>query len=160
MANMQAIREELEHVRSQDDEGKLHPKSVWEYARDNECETAAWMREQGVFDPEKAQEKLGLILARELIVKVKIVIDQQNSKPPVRIREYQSLQADRRNGGGYRNISAVMSDEDLREQMLETALAELQSLKIRFGALTELSEVFSAVDSVNLQEDEPARASA
>ena len=46
----------------------------------------------------------------------------------------------------YRAINNVLSDESMRSQMLANALAELAAFRRKYVTLTELAEVFAAID--------------
>jgi hypothetical protein len=58
---------------------------------------------------------------------------------------FTSLSTDRSNGGGYRTTVAVCSNAELREQMLQDALHDLNTLQRRYAHLRQLTEVFSAI---------------
>lgn len=60
-----------------------------------------------------------------------------------------SLSGDRYDGRGYRITTEVVRDEDLRAQMLEDALAELDVFRIKYRRLRELAAVFSAIRRVS-----------
>ena len=157
MADMQKIREEMEYLLAQDPERKLHAHAVWAYGRDYESEIGAWMEEQGVFNPDVAQEKLGLILARQLIVRVRVTVERNEPESPLRIRQYQSVKDDRSSGGGYRRVHEIMGDDALRESLLATAKSELQALRMRYAGLQELSFVFAAIDGLDAIDSDQAR---
>jgi len=67
---------------------------------------------------------------------------------PMKIRAFVSLSTDRSNGGGYRGISDVLSDDQMRAVMLEDALRELAFFEAKYRAIKELSPVFIAADEV------------
>ncbi len=46
----------------------------------------------------------------------------------------------------YESVNVIMHDEDRRSALLETALKELESFRRKYSALSELSEVFAAID--------------
>ena len=46
----------------------------------------------------------------------------------------------------YRAIETVVSDESLRAQMLANAFAELAAFRRKYVSLSELAEVFAAID--------------
>ena len=49
---------------------------------------------------------------------------------------------------GYRPMDAVMANPELRAATLRTAVAELKSLRKRYSMLTELAQVFAAIDGI------------
>lgn len=67
---------------------------------------------------------------------------------PVRSRAIVSLRNERQHGGGYRRVSDVLSQAELRAQMLEDALAELAYYESKYRTLTELAGVFEAAAKV------------
>lgn len=107
----------------------------------------AYFEKQGAFDPERAMALLQKILARRLLRRVTVVMeDVPNYRGPVRVRAWESLQQDRDNGGGYRPVGQVMASEQLRDALVRTALGELQALRNRHRHLRELADVWAAVD--------------
>jgi len=62
---------------------------------------------------------------------------------------FTSLSTDRGRGGGYRTTVAVCSNAELREQMLQDALHDLNTFQSRYAHLRQLSEVFAAIRKVN-----------
>jgi hypothetical protein len=62
-------------------------------------------------------------------------------------RRFVSLSIDRTEGG-YRQISDVMSRQDLRKVMLDDALAELERMQKKYQHLQELEVVWAARDRV------------
>ena len=64
------------------------------------------------------------------------------------MRAFVSLSTDRMAGGGYRTLQSVMSDEQLRNQMLRDALGELRAVEQKYRRIERLSPVFAAVDRV------------
>lgn len=61
--------------------------------------------------------------ARALIQRCKITLVESE---PVQIRAFVSLPTDRENGGGYRLTSTVMSDEQLKEELLHDIRLTIQ----------------------------------
>lgn len=65
-------------------------------------------------------------------------------------RVFVSLTPDREKGGaGYRLTSDVLSDAEHREQMLADAKDEMNRFRAKYRMLTELAEVFAAMDRVD-----------
>ena len=60
-----------------------------------------------------------------------------------------SLTTDRyEKGGGYRVMTKVLSDSELREQMLTDALNELSVFEQKYSRLKELAAVFAGIHKV------------
>lgn len=64
------------------------------------------------------------------------------------MRSLVSLNVDRTHGGGYRSLEAVMASTELRQHLLETALAELNSIQRKYRDLQELQSVWGEVDTI------------
>jgi hypothetical protein len=62
-----------------------------------------------------------------------------------------SLSIDRVTGGGYRDISDVMADADLREIAISDALAELERTQRKYTHLQELEQVWAAREQVQTE---------
>lgn len=99
------------------------------------------------WDDSKAAHGFRIEQARRLIRKVHVVVETPEHKT-LRIRRFVSLSSDRISGGGYRITQRVMSDDEKRAALLDTALAELNALRRKYKNLTELAEVFEAIDSI------------
>lgn len=69
----------------------------------------------------------------------------------LKVRALTSLELDRMRGGGYRWTRDVLDRADLRQEMLNTALRELLTLRDKYVRLEELSEVWGAVAEVDGQ---------
>lgn len=92
------------------------------------------------WDDKEAAEEYRLMEARFLIRRVRLINPEDLKKQPA----FVSLKADRREaGGGYRRTADVLSSEELREQLRDTALSELSSWRERYRVLNDL------VDSVS-----------
>ena len=74
----------------------------------------------------------------ELLAGTKQVTEVFVSLPPARARE----------SGGYRIMADVLSDADMRSQMLADALAELELFREKYRRLKELASVFAAIKRV------------
>ncbi len=102
------------------------------------------------WDNAKASHAYRIWQARQLIaVAVTVIGANENAKPD---RIWVSLQQDRGNdNGGYRELISVLSDSDLRAQLLEEALADMEYFSQKYSRLEELSEVFRAVKKIRVQ---------
>lgn len=123
--------------------GVLPPASVVDYARD----PATALHEYFEWDDAAAGEKYRIDQARTLI-RATVTVQNINNRDR-RIQAFVSIIDDRRNkGGGYRTTVEVMSSEQMRERMLETAKMELAGFKKRYRDLTELADLFEVIDRV------------
>lgn len=124
--------------------GLLRPKAVLEKA----ISPKSALHNRFTWDDTKAGRLWRLEEAKRLVVQVKVELQPDPERPPVKVRAFVSLANDRVAGGGYRPIATVLEDVDLRGQLLQTALAELQTLQKRYRHLSELATVFAELDAV------------
>lgn len=75
------------------------------------------------------------------------------------VRQMVSLTIDRIDGGGYRDINAVISSPEMRTVMLADALAELDRVKLKYESLRELTEVWDAANRVRSRQARASRRS-
>lgn len=136
------VRQELAELQQQ--HGLLKPEHVVERAKD----VTSALHSHFDWDNDVAGHKWRLEQASDLIVRVKIEYEVGEERT-VRVRLYHSLPTDRVSGGGYRPIDAVMSEPQKRAELLKTALQELRALKRRYEMLSELAEVFAALDEAD-----------
>lgn len=140
------VMAELEQIRKENGE-LLRPIDVVKYAEDPK--TA--LHSHFTWDDENAAREYRLEEARRLI-RVAVTILPHYDKP---IRVFVSLKEDRLvEGGGYRTIVEVMSDEDLRLQLIKEALADLQAWERKYNVLTELAPIFEAAKTVRAKNEE------
>lgn len=64
------------------------------------------------------------------------------------IQAFVALRSERYNDGGYRYMPTLMTTEDGRMSVLETALWELVAFQKKYKRLKELSNVFEAIESL------------
>lgn len=138
--------------------GYLTPAHVVEFARDPKTH----LHDRFTWDDTEAAQNWRLHEAARIIRCAVVILD--NPKMIRRVRAYVSLLPDRFNGRGYRPIKMVLSSGELRAQLLDTALAELQAFQLKYAYLQELSGVFAELEKVQArvasQPKAPARASA
>lgn len=118
--------------------GKLMPVDVVKRAR---SKTSALHR-HFVWDDTKAAHEHRLWQARELIVTVQVVFEGTEGRE---VQKYVSLVPDRQKGGGYRELSAVLTSAKLRGELLQTAFREMAYFRAKYKFLRELAEVFDAM---------------
>ena len=148
-------KQELAAVAAQHPSGLLVPLDVVEYARDPE--TALHSAFQ--WDDGKAAESWRLEQARQLI-RVTIEVRQVDNEART-LPMYVSIAGDRaKDNGGYRTLASVLTDADLRAQMLETSKMEFVALRNRYRMLQEWAAVFEAIDHVTAEAIPAAEAAA
>lgn len=144
-------QEELRSILDKNDDPVLQPKKVVAHAKNPKSS----LHDCFEWDNSKAGEQWRLEQARRLIRFSVIVLENPN--PTVNIGkivvtdapEYVSLKSDRiRPGGGYRVLKDVLEDDNLRDELLEQALDELNLWKKKYKKLKELSAIFIAADVV------------
>lgn len=143
-----AIRAELERLKV---DGIIRPDDVVSAAESEESPLHSWFE----WDDGEAAQQYRLDQARKLL-RVYVVMDTPESNP---VRALVSLTTDRRNGGGYRTVADVMSDDALRAQMLHDALTQLRNMQDRYRNLQALSGVWKAVDAAEAKVSSVAKKS-
>lgn len=119
--------------------GVLHPERVVEEAESE----ASPLHGKFCWDDDKAAHEYRIFQARNLIRTTVRYIEINGDTRPMRV--FVSLTPDREHdGGGYRDVVAVMSDNDMRRQMLEDAFGELGIFEVKYVHLKELTGVFVA----------------
>lgn len=121
--------------------GILRPDDVVEAARSPQ----SVLHSHFDWDDSDAAHKWRIHQARNLINVVVSCVGDAKQTP---MRVFVSLTSDRVPGGGYRLMTHVLSDRELREQMLKDALLELQTFETKYKSLMELARVFAAARSV------------
>lgn len=119
--------------------GVLVPEQVVEEARSPH----SILHSQFCWDNDRAAKQYRIWQARVLIRTTVRYISINGDKRPVRV--FVSLTSDRdEDGGGYRDVVAVLSNKEMRSQMLEDALNELQVFEVKYSHLKELAGIFKA----------------
>lgn len=101
------------------------------------------------WDDSEAAHQYRLEQARKLI---RVTVELLDGKERALTRVFVSLSSDReKEGGGYRSTVDVMNDAQMRQQLLEDALDEMEYFKHKYAALQELKKIFSAISSTRRQ---------
>jgi hypothetical protein len=142
------VVEELEQIREANG-GMLYPKSVVDFARDENTE----LHSKFEWDDTIAGENYRIWQARKVIRAVVTIIPHKNE--PYEVQTYVNMAADRYQGeekrdtiGGYRCLVDVLSTPALRNTLLEEALAEFESWERKYQMISELVEIFAAAKTV------------
>jgi hypothetical protein len=127
--------------------GKLKPKNVVEDARSSRSPLHRAFEWNDGTAAERYRESQAGLLLRSLITVV-VNVSKPTEAPThtrciVNVREPKNLR-DRT----YRPLVHVLSDEELKAQLLETALYEFRVWRDKYRSLTELAELFAAGDAV------------
>ena len=152
------VTDELRFIQSNHN-GTLQPHHVVEYAKDPET----LLHSKFEWEDSVAGHQYRLWQARKVISLELVVVDRKSGrihdvvfdmddekatdKPT---RAFISLRVDRRGNDavGYRSIEDVMSDEDLRRQLLNDAKNDMNLFRRKYHMLKELSDVFDAMNKV------------
>lgn len=127
--------------------GTLRPSDVVDAARDRESPLHPYF----TWDDSAAAAAYRLQQARALI-RVSVTYVPAADDKPIRCRVFASLTPDRtKDGAGYRLVSVVMADEELRRQLLLDARGEMKRFKAKYETLEELVDVFAAMDEADTQ---------
>lgn len=73
--------------------------------------------------------------------------DNSMDSDGVTLRKYVSLSHDRSNNGGYRLLSEVLDNSDMRKQLVRDAKKDMQTFRKKYSALEELSSVMDGMDN-------------
>lgn len=136
-----AVIKELKRL-AKENGGLLQPEAVVEAARP----ATSPLHSRFTWDDSIAGQQYRIWQARQLIrVSVEVLAGTNES-----CEVFVSLTPDReRESGGYRVMAEVLSDEEMRNQMLSDALDELQLFREKYRKLKELASVFAAIKRVN-----------
>ena len=140
MSKKAAIQKELDLI-ARKHNGLLRPENVVAAAENKKSVLHTCFE----WSNTKAAREYRLWQAREIIM-VHVTVLRKDTKPT---RVYVSMVKDRiRPGGGYRSIEVVLSNEILRNQFLNEALADLKRIEDKYNQLEELAGVFAAIHKV------------
>ena len=134
------IKSELLSIQHATTDNILHVSDVVEWAREN---PGSLLHRSLEWNDEKAANEYRFDQARRLIA-IHVVAD--DGAPLV-----VSLTIDRKAGGGYRDLNDVGARPDLRQIMLNDALAELERVRTKYERVRELAAVWEETDRVAAQ---------
>jgi hypothetical protein len=120
--------------------GMLKPEYVVAFAKNPKTDLHNYFE----WDDGEAAEKYRLWQARRIIKVCVNVVPGSSKKHQV----FVSLKDDREDGGGYRMLVDVMSDERMREQLLKQSFKEFAYWREKYDSLEELVPVFESMDKV------------
>ena len=142
------IRAELEQI-CQSHGGVLRPEDVVAFARNER--TA--LHSEFEWDDVKASAAHRLWQARTVIrVAVEVLPSPHADQEPV--RAYVSVVSDRvRPGGGYRPLADVMTNDEMRAELVTEALGEVKRWRRKYERIRELVPIFRAIDKVEAKQE-------
>ena len=117
---------------------EVTPENVLDKARNKETELHKCFE----WDNTVAGEKYRLIQARDIIRHFVIVTPEESKEEPIKVRSYQITTT--RNV--YQPTKVFLQKPDEYSALLERAKNELEAFKQRYKMLTELEEIFDAID--------------
>jgi hypothetical protein len=139
--------------------GELTPDAIVKWAKSHPNSA---LYQQFTWDDSEAARLYRLETAKHIIrLSVRIVehpreivhLGVRCIAPAVKTRSYVALSDDRKPNGEtvYRKIETVLSDEDMRKSMLMDAYSELLAFRRKYLVLSELAQVFAAIESVKVK---------
>jgi hypothetical protein len=142
-ADPQAVGERLETIRTRNN-GRMAPGDVVNDATDQ----ASPLHPLFEWNDVRAAHAYRLEQAGYIIrhIAVEIAKDEGDGEPTV-TRAFVSIREDD-SKQRYTSVQAAMADPDLREQVMRTAWAELQSWQRKYQELKVFAGVFSAMEKV------------
>lgn len=134
----QVAGEELERIRVRNN-GRLESRTVVEEARPED----APLHPAFEWDDAKAAEMWRVEQAGYLIRHIEVVHEKENGEATP-IRAFVSVKRDE--DRSYTSVEHALSDEELRQQVISQAWAELEAWRKRHAELIEFAKVFSIID--------------
>ena len=138
----QEVGEELERIREK--HGKVNPEAIVEASRSKNSILHPYFDWDDAIAAEKHRKQQARHISNSLTCEV--IIEGGEKKI---IRAF--INVKKNEESEYVPIEVVMKDEDLRRQMLDNALRELIGIKQKYQALKELSEIWDAIDYIQMK---------
>jgi len=138
---LNVVVRELNRIEQRD--GALQPETIVDEARP----VSSPLHQYFTWNNSEAAELYRRWEARKLIQSVRVIYD--GKKDGTIVRAYVSLVND--DERGYYGMARVLSDSDLRAQLLAKALQEAESWRERYEHLEELSEIVSSIKKTKSQ---------
>lgn len=134
-------RKALEEIAARSTDGKLTAAEVVEVARDPAHPLHGYFE----WDDSAAAIQWRLVQARNLI---RFIVEKRDEVDEQPMHIFTSLTPDRlRPLGGYRMTETILADTELRNVMLQDARNELERTRRKYAILTELANVWRAIDA-------------
>ena len=114
------------------------PKQIVEKARDESTE----LHKCFDWNDTTAAEKWRIQQARQVVCCLVIKqVDDRLNETPIRTFYMPDMQRDK----GYRATELIIRDKDEYQRLLDRAMGELRSFKVKYSMLTELEEIFALI---------------
>jgi hypothetical protein len=108
------------------------------------------------WDNKTAAHQHRLWQARHLLRSVIVIYDVSPDRPPEEMHAYVKLTAlEDEDRTPYYAMPRVLSDKDLRARLIAQALHEVEAWRMRYERLTELGEIFAAIDRLKAAKPKP-----
>lgn len=120
----------------------VSPKEVVDDARPEDADLHPVFE----WDDAEAGEKYRITQAQQLIRSIRVVAPAEEGKPPEHKRVYVNVTVGIERG--YAPLVRVMSDGELRDQVLVACRAEMKAWRTRYAELHEFAALFTEVDRV------------
>lgn len=114
------------------------PAQIVEKARDPGTELHKCFK----WDIQKAAEAHWIDQARQVVCHLVIRETVQENKPPIRFFFKP------KGGNGYQPTQVILRNKDSYQNLLASALRDLEALRVKYHSLTELEEVFAAIEEL------------
>lgn len=103
------------------------------------------------WDDSEAAQRYRMVQARELLRFIEVIIERDGVQEQVRAFHNVHIVTDKTSERVYAPLVRILSDDDLRHQVIEGALRELNSWKKRYKQYHELKPVFAVIDTLKEQ---------
>lgn len=123
--------------------GVLPPEVVVDHARPEKSPIHPCFE----WDDAVAAEKHRIDQARQLVRCIRVVHPGAEDEEPKAVICYASVTVPDV-GKGYVSTARILGDEDLKQQMLDDAIRQIEGWRQRFASLSELQSVFDAIDAI------------
>lgn len=145
----QVAGEELRRIEEAND-GILRPRDVVDESRPEE----APLHPAFEWRDEVAAEKYREDQARQVIRSVRVVREEAPDKGPLLayVHVQRPATEEEANPQGYLSTATVMSDADLRQQVIEDAISQYEALHRRYQHIEELAEIHEAIEAAKARQ--------
>lgn len=135
-------------------DGALAPKHIVDAARD----VSSPLHDEFEWDDDAAAEMYRLAQAGALVRRMKLTIIRKDAEARnihiTTTRQFQSRASQRKEDAGYETLEDILDDPEKRAELLAQVLRELNAYRKRYAELSELSEIWDAIKS--LQPETPS----
>lgn len=123
--------------------GTITPKIILEDSRDEKAPLHPCFE----WNDGKAAEAYRLQQAREILVSLKVTVEKGEKE--IQTRAFVNVSMEDEKDGTFIAVGKALSAEDTRQVVLMRAMAELSYFRRKYETLTELSEVFLAIEQTS-----------